>query len=147
MGPEDIMWWIMEKAGGGLFRHLLSNTNEPPDEINALKHDLVASQGELIALKIGMRQLVARSEGSERDVKESISNLCRHFRDNQDQAIKSFSDTYPDYDLEMVKLLIQNIAESLESFLPIRLSGHASITVGGSATATVNKRDGSTAAE
>ena len=143
--------WIWDLIGdqllSHLWKHLATNTDETPDKINALKLDLVSAQGRLIALEIGMRQVIAWSQNTDHDVKEGISNLCQHFRENQDQAAKSFCDRYPEYDSEMAKKLVQEIAKSLRSFLPIRLSGHVSAGIPGSASASISKRDESTAAE
>ena len=135
-----------------IVRSLLStsqseSTDATPDEINARKRELVAFQGQLIALEVGMRQLVAWSHNSDRDVEAGILAISRHFKENPDEAAKGISRTYPEYDLEMAKMLVLQIAESLESFLPIRLSGSVSGGLRGSSTATVSKREGSTAAE
>ena len=124
------------------------STGEAPNETNAWERDRLAFQGRLVALEVGMRQLVAWSQNSNHDVKEGISNLFRHFSEKPDQAAASIRQRYPDkYDSEMAETLVRHIAESLGSFLPIRMAGGASTAGGGSATATVNKRDGSTAAE
>ena len=125
------------------------STDETPDKTDARKHELLAFQGRLVALEVGMRQLVAWSHNSGFDVEAGILNISRHFKEKPDEAAKGISRTYPEYDLEMAKMLVLQIAESLESFLPIRLSGSVSGGLRGSstATATVNKREGSTAAE
>lgn len=123
-------------------------TDETPDEADARKRELLAFQGRLVALEVGMRRLVAWSQNSDRDVEESIATISRHFKENSDEAAEGIRRTYPEYDQEMAKTLVCHIAESLESFLPIRMSGGiGSTAAGGSATLTPSKKDGSTAAE
>ena len=126
-----------------MLRDLFKSADATPDEINARKRELLAFQGRLVALEVGMRQVVALSQNIDHDVKEGILSVCRHFRENRDQAAKSFSDTYSEYDLEMAKILVDHIAESLESFLPIRLSTRfsASSSIGGAARGTVSRDD------
>ena len=124
------------------------STGEAPNQTGEWKRDRLAFQGRLVALEVGMRQLVAWSQNSNHDVKEGISNIYRHFRETPDQTAASIRQRYPDkYDSEMAETLVRHIAERLGSFLPIRLAGGASTGVSGSATVTVNKRDGSAAAE
>ena len=118
------------------------SSNETPDKANAQGHELLAFQGRLVALEVGMRQLVAMSQNIDHDVKGGILAVCKDFRENPDQAAKQISQTYPEYDSEAAKMLVHYIAENLASFLPIRLSMAASTTVGGPATVTVNKRNG-----
>ena len=123
------------------------STDETPDEADARKRELLAFQGRLVALEVGIRRLVAWSQNSDRDVKEGISTISRHFKENPDEAAKGISRTYPEYDPEMAKILVHHIAESLESFLPIRMSGVGNTTVGGSSSPTPTEGDGSTPAE
>ena len=151
-------WWqqILELIGDNrwMVRGLLStlqskSTDETPDETNAREREVLAFQGRLIALEVGMRQLVAWSHNSDRDVEVGILFISRHFKENPDEAAKGISRMYPEYNSKMAKTLVLQIAKSLESFLPIRLSGSVSGGLRGSSisTATVSKREGSTDAE
>lgn len=120
-------------------------TDETPDETDARKHELLAFQGRLVALEVGMRRLVAWSQSSDRDVEESIFAMSRHFKENANEAAEGIHRMYPEYDQEMAEALVRHIAESLESFLPIRMSGGIGGTaVSGSVTLTPGKRDEST---
>ena len=109
-----------------IVRYLLSppkSTDETPDQTDARKRELLAFQGRLVALEVGMRQLVLWSNNSGRDVEAGILTVSRHFKENPHEAAEGISRTYPEYDSGMAKMLVLQIAESLESFLPIRLSG------------------------
>ena len=123
------------------------STDETPDEADARKRELLAFQGRLVALEVGMRRLVAWSQNSDRDVEEGISTISRHFKENPDEAAEGISRMYPEYDPEMAKMLVHHIVESLESFLPIRLSAIGNGTIGGSLSPTPTEGDGSTPAE
>ena len=146
---DNIYKEVLDLIGDNRSMRNLLSTDATADEINARKRELVAFQGQLIALEVGMRQLVAWSHSSDRDVEAGILAISRHFKENPDEAAKGISRMYSEYDPEMAKTLVLQIAKSLESFLPIRLSGSVSGGLRSSSisTATVNKREGSTAAE
>ena len=98
------------------------------------KGEILAFQGRMVAPEIGMRRVVAWSQNGDRDVRQSIADMAQRLKENSDQAAKGIRQTYPEYDDEMAKTLVRHIAESLESFLPIRMKGTLETQVGGKAT-------------
>lgn len=146
---KDVIEHIPEimKGAQWLYRiwEAIRSADKTPDEINAQQREFLAFQGRLVALEVGMRRLVAWSQNSDHDVKEGISAISRHFKENANEAAEGIRRTYPEYDQEMAETLVHHIAESLENFLPIRMSGGiGSTAVSGSVTLTPSKRDKST---
>ena len=104
------------------------------DEAGARKQEFLTSQGRLIALEVGMRQAIALSRNPGHDAEGGIRSVCRAFKENPDESARGISRMYPEYDMEMAKVLVQNIAENLESFLPVSLASHFDGTVEGHTT-------------
>ena len=106
--------------------------DEAPDNANTQKQ-LLEFHAWLLALTIGMRQLVALSGDIDHDVQGRLLDVHRVLGEKSDQVAEHVMELYPEYDLEMAKTLIKQIVENLESFLPPRLSGAGDGEIGGSA--------------
>ena len=100
-----------------------SMPKEGPDKADVQKQ-LLEFHGWLIALQIGMRQMFAFQENIDQEVRTNILALCQVFDERPDEVAEGIRQTYPEYDSEIAKMLVQKIAENLRSFLPIRIAAH-----------------------